>query len=75
MTQTWRGRPLVDRIGVVELIAVTGLKLGARSMPRPTKNGSSERCRDGGVRRSKGDPFHPEWNYTIRPKSVASRSG
>ena len=22
-----------------------------------------------------GDPFHPEWNYTIRPRAVANRSG
>jgi hypothetical protein len=22
-----------------------------------------------------GDAFHPEWNYTIRPRSVANRSG
>ncbi|MER9488882.1 hypothetical protein NKI50_23280 [Mesorhizobium sp. M0563] len=37
ITQPWRERPLVERIGVVELIAVTGLKLEAQSMPRPTK--------------------------------------
>src|SRR5436190_24078643 len=22
-----------------------------------------------------GDAFHPEWNYTIRPRSAANRSG
>ena len=22
-----------------------------------------------------GGPFHPEWNYTIRPRAVANRSG
>ncbi len=22
-----------------------------------------------------GDPFHPEWNYTIRPRSAENRSG
>jgi hypothetical protein len=21
-----------------------------------------------------GDPFHPEWNYTIRPRSSENRS-
>jgi len=22
-----------------------------------------------------GDPFHPEWNYTIRPRAVTNCSG
>jgi hypothetical protein len=22
-----------------------------------------------------GDPFHPEWNYTINPRSSENRSG
>jgi hypothetical protein len=22
-----------------------------------------------------GDAFHPEWNYTIRPRLIANRSG
>jgi hypothetical protein len=79
ITQTWRGRPLTDRMAVVELIAATttrtGLKvesaLDTRTYAKGIKVGDAEmKTLD-----INGDPFHPEWNYTIRPRSAANRSG
>jgi hypothetical protein len=79
ITQTWRGRPLTDRMAVVELIAATttrtGLKvesaLDTRTYAKGIKVGDAEmKTLD-----INGDPFHPEWNYTICPRSAANRSG
>ena len=79
ITQTWRGRPLTDRMAVVELIAATTTKTGltvesaldTRTYVKGTKVSDADmRALD-----INGDPFHPEWNYTIRPRSAASRSG
>src|SRR5438128_3981351 len=53
ITETWRGRPLVDRMAVVELIAATTTKAGLKV----------ESALD-----IQGDAFHPEWNYTTRPR-------
>ncbi|WP_352918974.1 hypothetical protein [Mesorhizobium sp. M0960] len=68
---------LLDRVALVELIAVTTTKR-ARSWVRGRfrdrrKKGPSERCRDGGTRHLRRR-IHPEWNYTIRPRSVANRN-
>jgi len=80
ITQNWRGRPLTDRLAVVELIAAT-----------KTKTGLTVRCELDSNLYAKGikvsdaematlnivgdafhpewsDAFHPEWNYTIRPR-------
>jgi len=72
ITQTWRGKPLISRQTVVELIAST-----------TTKAGLTVRCEldtgvyPKGIQVSKeematlnitGDPFHPEWNYTVSPR-------
>ena len=80
ITQTWRGRPLTDRLAVVELIAATTTKTGLR-----VASALDTRTYEKGIKVSdaemkaldiKGDEFHPEWNYTIRPRSPAvNRSG
>ena len=80
ITQTWRGRPLTDRLAVVELIAATTTKTGLR-----VASALDTRTYEKGIKVSdaemktlhiKGDAFHPEWNYTIRPRSAAAnRSG
>jgi hypothetical protein len=72
ITQTWRGKPLISRQTVVELIAST-----------TTKAGLMVRCEldtgiyPKGIQVSKeemaslnitGDAFHPEWNYTVSPR-------
>jgi hypothetical protein len=71
ITQTWRGRPLTSREAVVELIASTtaGLtvrcKLDTRCYPKGIKVTDAEMA----ALNIKGDTFHPEWNYTIAPRT------
>ena len=72
ITQTWRGRPLISRETVVELIASTTTRTGltvrceldTRSYPKGIKVSDAEMK----TLNIKGDPFHPEWNYTISPR-------
>jgi hypothetical protein len=79
ITQTWRGRPLVDRVAVVELIAATttktGLKVGSALDTATYEKGIKVSDAEMEALEIQGDAFHPEWNYTIRPRSVAIRSG
>jgi Rhodopirellula transposase DDE domain len=79
ITQTWRGRPLTDRLAVVELIAATTTKTGLK-----VESALDTRIYEKGIKVSKaqmktldiqGDAFHPEWNYTIRPRPTVNRSG
>jgi hypothetical protein len=72
ITQNWRGRPLTDRLAVVELIgAITtkaGLKvdcvLDERTYEKGIRVGDAEMAALDITR----DAFHPEWNYTIKPR-------
>ena len=72
ITQNWRGRPLTDRLAVVELIGATttqtGLKvesvLDTRSYQKGIKvSDAAMKCLD-----ITGDQFPPEWNYKIKPR-------
>jgi hypothetical protein len=72
ITQNWRGRPLTDRMTVLELIGATTTKAGLK-----VECALDERTYHKGLKVSKaemaalditGDDFHPEWNYTIRPR-------
>ncbi len=73
ITQTWRGRPLISREAVVELIASTTTRTGltvrceldTRSYPKAIKVSDAEMT----TLNIKGDTFHPEWNYTISPRA------
>jgi hypothetical protein len=73
ITQNWRGRPLNDRVAVVELIGATTTKAGLK-----VECALDERTYQKGIKVSDaemaslditGDTFHPEWNYTIKPRS------
>jgi hypothetical protein len=72
ITQNWRGRPLTDRVAVVELIGATttkaGLKVECALDPRTYEKGI--KVSDAEMKRLNitGDAFHPEWNYTIKPR-------
>jgi hypothetical protein len=72
ITQNWRGRPLTDRLAVVELIAATttkaGLKVESALDPRTYQKGIKVSNAEMKTLDIKGDEFHPEWNYTIRPR-------
>jgi hypothetical protein len=72
ITQTWRGKPLTSRLAVVELIAATTTKAGlqvrceldTRAYPKGIKVSDAEMH----ALNIRGDPFHPEWNYTVTPR-------
>ena len=66
ITQNWRGRPLTNRLAVVELIGATTTKTGLkvesaldmRNYRKGIKVSKAEmKCLD-----ITGDRFHPEWN-------------
>ena len=73
ITQAWRGKPLISRETVVELIASTTTRTGltvrceldTRDYPKGIKVSDAEMT----TLNIKGDTFHPEWNYTISPKA------
>jgi hypothetical protein len=72
ISQNWRGQPLTSRLAIVELIAATktttGLtvrcELDTRTYPKAIKVSAAE-IRSLNIERA---DFHPEWNYTIRPR-------
>jgi Rhodopirellula transposase DDE domain len=72
ITQNWRGRPLTDRLAIVELIGATTTKgglnvecaLDTRTYEKGIKVSDAEMQR----LHITGDDFHPEWNYTIKPR-------
>jgi hypothetical protein len=75
ITQNWRGRPLTDRMAIVELIGATATKTGLK-----VECALDERTYQKGVKVSDaematldiaGDEFHPEWNCTINPPSLS----
>jgi len=73
ITQNWRGQPLESRLAVVELIGATTTKTGLT-----VECALDERTYEKGIRIKtaemklldiQGDTFHPEWNYTIKPRT------
>jgi hypothetical protein len=75
ITQNWRGKPLTSRVAVVELIAATTTKTGltvrceldTRAYTKGIKVSDAEMA----TLNIRGDEFHPEWNYTISPRTIA----
>jgi hypothetical protein len=72
ITQNWRGRPLMDRVTIIETIGATTTKTGLK-----VECALDTRTYEKGIKVSKaqmqslaitGDDFHPEWNYTIKPR-------
>jgi hypothetical protein len=72
ITQNWRGRPLTDRLAVVELIGATttkaGLKVDCVLDERTYEKGIKVSDAEMAALDITGDAFHPEWNYTIKPR-------
>jgi transposase len=72
ITMNWRGKPLVSLQTIISLIGATktgtGLEVYARldtgSYPDKIKVSDTELK----AVNLHGDRFHPEWNYTIKPK-------
>jgi len=73
ITQNWRGKPLTTRLTVVELIAATTTKTGLQVRCELDTNvypkGIKVSDADMAVLNITGHTFHPEWNYTISPRS------
>jgi hypothetical protein len=73
ITQNWRGRPLTSRTAMVELIAATttktGLKVRCELDTKTYVKGIKVSDAEMATLNIKGDVFHPEWNYTISPRS------
>ena len=79
LTQTWRGRPLTDRTGRRRADRgdddQDGLKVESALDTRTYEKGIKVSDAEMKTLDINGDPFHPEWNYTIRPRSSENRSG
>jgi hypothetical protein len=75
ITQNWRGRPLTDRLAVVELIGATttksGLKVACAIDDSTYEKGVKVSDAEMAIINITGDQFHPEWNYTITPRQSA----
>jgi hypothetical protein len=75
ITQNWRGRPLTDRVAVVELIGATttkgGLTVECALDLRTYQKGIKVSDAQMQSLEITGDTFHPEWNYTVRPRQPA----
>ena len=73
ITQNWRGKPLTSRLTVVDLIGATTTKAGLRVRceldPNTYVKGVKVSDAEMATLNIKGDAFHPEWNYTIAPRS------
>ena len=74
ITQNWRGRPLTDRVAVVELIGATttkaGLKVECVLDTRTYEKGIKVSDAEMKALNITGHAFHPDWNYTIRPRRL-----
>jgi hypothetical protein len=72
ITQTWRGKPLVSRLAVVELIAATTTRTGLSVRCELDENSYPKAIRVTDTEMAslniETDEWHPEWNYTIRPR-------
>lgn len=71
ISKNWRGKPLVNREAVVNLISNTqteqGLEVQAVLDSNEYKKGRKVTDAEMATINIQGDSFHPEWNYTIRP--------
>jgi len=74
ITNNWRGRPLVSREGIVNLIGSTTTEAGLHSRSQLDENAyeaglkvSDEEFAALAIER---DEFHGEWNYRLRPRDT-----
>lgn len=78
ITQNWRGRPLLSREVVVNLIGNTttaeGLRIQARLDENTYASGVKVTDRELADLAIERDPFHGEWNYKISPRNRSRTS-
>jgi len=74
ISKNWRGKPLISRKTVVNLIGSTKTQTGLRVMAVLDENeyekGIKVTEEEMTALNIKGETFHPEWNYTISPQIV-----
>jgi hypothetical protein len=72
ITQNWRGQPLLTHAAIVSLIAstttTTGLRVRCEVDRRRYRSGIEVTDQQLARVRLEPDPFHGDWNYTIRPR-------
>ena len=72
----WRGKPLESLQVIIDLIGATttstGLKVYARLDPGEYVKGIKVTDTELGAVNIVGDEFHPDWNYTIKPRPTAA---
>jgi transposase len=72
ISMNWRAKPLVSRQTVIDLIAATttrtGLEVFARLDEQTYPKGIKVSDADLAAVQLEGNAFHPEWNYTIKPR-------
>jgi transposase len=72
ISKNWRGKPLISKEAVVNLIGSTsttkGLKVEAVLDENEYKTGRKISKAQMTTINIERDEFHPEWNYTIKPK-------
>jgi transposase len=73
ISKNWRGRPLLDRVTVVNLIGntttKTGLTIKARLDDARSAKGRTVSDYDMRLLNINRDPFHGEWNYALAPQA------
>jgi len=73
ISKNWRGRPLLDRVTVVNLIGntttKTGLTIKARLDDARYAKGRKVSDYDMRLLNINRDPFHGEWNYALAPQA------
>ena len=72
ISQNWRGKPLVSRSAIVELIGHTqtraGLQVRASLDTNTYPDGIKVSDEELAALRLRRDKFHGDWNYTILPR-------
>jgi hypothetical protein len=72
ITMNWRGKPLVSLETIINLIGATKTSTGLEVYARLDQGTYPEsiKVRDAELKAVNlhGDTFHPEWNYSIKPK-------
>jgi transposase len=74
ITQNWRGRPLISRQAVVNLIASTTTRAGltVKAALDPNHYDTAIKVSDEELARLRltPHPFHGDWNYTLAPRRL-----
>jgi hypothetical protein len=73
ISQNWGADPLTSREAIVELIGATktktGLTIACELDTRTGEKGIKVSNAEIQALAIKGDDFHPEWNYTLTPRT------